>query len=677
MKPNLITKRGAPLPSWASRILFAALLLAAPLHADGPEAPAEPDWLAKSQVALVKGEEESAVYAARALKKSPDKAPENRQMSLVLFWSGHFDDSARHMRRALAADAATLLDQPRLGSLMPPATARDRLNQLAPDAEADSELCFLTGTLLLIDQDRPRALAFLVRAEELAGTDGQVARLADAKAEDRNGRRGETALQSGEWDDAVRSFMFAALDAPTDEQLYSGLVVALAAAGDDAMALKLAANVYGRYSAETLMPWLQELKPKGRVVADAATRIERAEGAGAEQFRLASMLYFVAGWYRSARDTGVKVLLKDKLDDFSRDLQARLEAQKLDGDPVGEPETPTSENPDSAPDQPTPETPSLDSARKFIRRGAFTEAYKVLDLFVNEKADPEVYHLLFVVLVGRNELQEASTAFQIWFLKVSDEQRARLNSLRELFSTRELFEQWRDNILLVRDADANAGLPRLLNCYVEVTRGRYASARTELVVAEIESPANQVVQALGRILDGEGFQNDRTPDGIQDDPSAKALLGQADREFRSGNYEAAKSGYLAAAEADRTLPFMTVTLMRVHFALGDYDAATTQLKLLFTEQGMVEKDARDFKLALESGYDKVETFNKHLDALKAECETRSMNASRWMLYGMILLSRNDYNSARDALQSWYDLDTARTRDPVIVKFYEYARKRAS
>jgi thioredoxin-like negative regulator of GroEL len=371
------------------------------------------------------------------------------------------------------------------------------------------------------------------------------------------------------------------------------------------------------------------------------------------------------------------VLLKDKLDDFSRDLQAWLENNKLDGDPASEPAPPGPEKPDTAPDQPEAKAPTLDDARKFIRRGEYTEAYKVLDLFVTEDAEPEVYHLLFVVLTGRGELADASVAFQTWFLKVSDEERTRLNALRELFSSRELFDQWRDQILAVRTADPNAGLPRLLNCYVEITGGRYAAARTELVVAKIESPANPVVQALERILDGEGFQNDRTPDGIQDDLSAKALLGQADREFRAGNYSAALSGYLAAAEADRNLPFMTLTLMRCYFALGDYDNATAQLKLLFSEQGMAEKEARDFKLALESGYDNAETFNKQLAALKLDCETRNVNASRWMLYGVILLARNDYTAARDALQLWYDLDTAKTRDPVIVKFCEYARKRAS
>jgi tetratricopeptide (TPR) repeat protein len=677
VKPSPLIKRGAPLTHWASRIVFACVLLATPLYADGPETPAEPDWLAKSRVALVKGEDEATVYAARALKKSPEFAPENRQMALVLFWSGHFEDSARHMRRALAADPNALIEQPKLGDLMPPADAKDRLNQLAPDAEKDPELCFLAGSLLLLDQDRARALAFLVRAEELAGTDGQAATLVDDQAQDRNRLRGETALQEGDWEDAVRSFTFAALDAPTVPELYAGLVIALAAQGEDAMALQLSANVFERYQRDSTLPWLQALKPKGRAAADAAMRLQTVENASIDQLRLAATLFFTAGWYRSSRDAGVRLLLVDKLDDFTHDLQGWMEKHQLTQDPAGDdPDTPPADTPDD-PVEPEKELPTLDTARKLIRRGEFTEAYKILDLFVNEQAVPEVYHLLFVVLIGRGELQDSATALQTWFLKVDDEQRTKLNSLRELFSTKELFEGWRNHILLVRDADANAGLPRLLNCYVEITRGRYDSARDELVVAKIESPANQMVLALERILESDDFLKDRTPDGIQDDPTPKSLMARADREFRAGDYQGALSTNLAAAEADPKLPYITAALLRCYFALADYDNAAAQLKLMLNEQKMSEREPREFQLPLEAGYDNIDTFRGHLEALKAECETRDINARRWMLYGVILLTRNDFNGARDALKEWHDLDTSKTRDPVMVKFYEYARKRAS
>ena len=669
--------RGAPPSRWASRILFACVLLAAPLYADGPEAPPDPDWLAKSKVALVRGEDDAVVYATRALKKSPKAAPENRQMALALFWAGHFEDAARHMRRALAADPDALLDQPKLGDLIKLADARDRLNQLAAEAEKEPELCFLVGSLLLVDRDLARALAFLVRAEELAGTDGQVAALVDDKAQDRNRLRGETALQEGDWDDAVRSFTFAALDAPTRAEHYAGLVVALAAGSDDAMALTLAANIYERYTRDSLLTWVQNLKPKGRAAADAATRLLKVEGAGPDHARLAAMLYFANGWYRSARDAGVKVLLVDKLDDFTHDLQGWLEEKQLTADPVIQDAGTLPENPPVQPVEPEKEPATIEAARKLIRRGEYTEAYKILDLFVNEQAENEVYHLLFVVLVGRGELPDAATSLQTWFLRADDEQRTKLNSLRELFGTKELFESWRNQILSVRDAGPNAGLPRLLNCYVEITRGRYTSARDELVVAQIESPGNQMVLALERILDGEDFQADRTPEGVQDDPSAKSLMAAADRDFRAGEYAAALSKFLAAAEADRKLPNMNLWLLRCYFALADYDHAAAQLKLLMAEQKMGEKEARDFRLPLDAGYDNAEAFATHLTALKTECETRQINATRWMLYGTILLARNEFTAARDALQEWYDLDTAKTRDPVIVKFYEYARKRAS
>src|SRR5690606_34957552 len=89
-----------------------------------------------------------------------------------------------------------------------------RLLTLAEEAGDDADKCFLTGTLLLLNKDRTRALAFLVRAEELAGTDAQAALLADSDADDRNEARGKTALNAGEWDEAARSFTFAALESP-------------------------------------------------------------------------------------------------------------------------------------------------------------------------------------------------------------------------------------------------------------------------------------------------------------------------------------------------------------------------------------------------------------------------------------------------------------------------------
>src|SRR5690606_31949456 len=121
------------------------------------------------------------------------------------------------------------------------------------------------------------------------------------------------------------------------------------------------------------------------------------------------------------------------------------------------------------------------------------------------------------------------------------------------------------------------------------------------VVARIESPANLTVQAMDRLLQQAQYQADVTPEGLPDDPTPNVLRGRADREFRAGNYEAAKTAYLQALEADSTLPFLTVGLLRCYFALGDYDNAARQLSLLFIEQGMADKQPRDFALLLDAG----------------------------------------------------------------------------
>lgn len=679
-------KHGAPLCLRASRLLFAALLAlaVAPLHADGPNAEGT-NWLERAQNELKTGGDQSATYAAKALKAAPTGADANRQMAFTLFWTGHFEDASRYMRRALASDRNALVKQGKLGEIMPVADARARLNELAPKAADDPDLCFLTGAMLLVDDDRRRALSFLVRAEELAGTDGQAATLANDKSDDRNRSRGEVALSEGDWSDAVRGFTFAALDAPTVAEHYAGLVIALAADGEDEMALKLASNVYARYRYATLLPWLRTLNPKAQALVDAAKRIQAMQGAGLPHHKLATLLLFTARYYHSAGEAGVRGLLLDKLDDFIHDNVNFMERNKLQGDPVtaGEPETPpakTDDKPETEPAVPptiVPADGTLDDARKAIRRGGYTDALKVLDGFTREDADAVVYQLLFVVFVGRGELTEAGTSLQTWFLRASEAERKRLNAIREMFGSKELFEAWRKQILVVRDADPNVGLPRMLNCYVEITRGRYNNARDELIVARIESPANLTVQAMDRLLQREDLQQDVTPDGIPDDPAPKALLGRADQAFRSGDYEAAKSNYLRAMEADPTLPYLTLGLLRCYFALADYDNAMRQLQILFTEQQMDKNEPRDFQLLVDAGYEDPEVFKQHLETLRQECNARPLSTTPWVLYGMVLLSRSDFSGARDALNIWHDNDTAKLRDPILLKFYEYARKRAS
>ena len=231
-----MANQGAPLTRWASRVCLVVLMTlgAAALHADGPEVEAETtDWMSKARGALARGGDDAFALAASALKNDPQGAEENLHMALTMFWGGHFEDAARYMRRAVSADRNLLMSQKVLADSLPAEAAKDRLIELAEEAEDDPELCFLTGSLLLIDKDRTRALAFLVRAEELAGTDAQAAKLADTEAEDRNELRGKASLSDGQWADAARSYTFAALDSPTVAEHYAGLVIALGGSGDD------------------------------------------------------------------------------------------------------------------------------------------------------------------------------------------------------------------------------------------------------------------------------------------------------------------------------------------------------------------------------------------------------------------------------------------------------------
>ena len=671
---------GAPLTRWAPHVCLVAILAvgAACLHAEGPDSEMT-DWMSKARGALARGGDDALSFAAKALKAQPEGATENLHMALAMFWAGHFEDSARYMRRAVSSDRNLLMSQKVLSDSMPAETALSRLVEVAEECQDDPELCFLTGTLLLIDKDRTRALAFLVRAEELAGTDAQAAKLADDSADDRNKLRGETALRGGDWSDAARSFTFAALESPTVAEHYAGLVVALAGSADDAGALKIADTVYARYRVSSLLPWLTKLEAQPAALVATAARLTASDELQLAHLKLATLLYFATGRYDSARETAVQALLVDKLDDFIHDLQSYME----ENDFAGDPETPTDpETPVKPPDSPTnntPTAPKLEDARKEIRRGDYTAALKVLDNFVTEDAEAEIYHMVFVATVGRGELNDAVTALQAWFERAPADERTRLNAVRELFASAQLFEQWRKQITLVRDANPNQGLPRLLNTYVELTRGRYNSARDELVVAKIESPMNPLVLGLDKILDGEDFQNDRTPDGVLDDPSPKALLGKADMLFRQGDYDGSKVAYLKAMEADRTLPFLKLGLMRCYFALGDYDNAVRQLHLLFEEQDMANKEAREFVLLLDVGYDEPGLFEKHIEALKQECDDRPLSTTPWLLYGVIQLTRTnpDYVAARDALQTWHDNDRNKVRGVVMVKLYEYARKKAS
>ncbi len=660
---------GAPLARVAPLLL--AIAVAHGLPAQETEVV---DWLAKSRTALAGGDKEALSHAVRALKAKPAGAPENVQACLTLFWMGQFDDSARHLRRALSADSAALAKLEPLATLMPGEDAQVRIVQVGKQAEAKVELCFLTGALLLVNRDRTLALPFLVRAEELAGTDAQASSLIDA--EDRNVARGTNALRVGDWADAVAGFAFAALDSPTVAEHYAGLAVALVGSrefdlADRMLALALTKRVDG------LVPWLNKLQLPADALGAIAREMLSGEDVPSGRARVAAAAALSAGYNATARKGGLRVLAASRLDDFARDLMDYVEANNLSGDPrpePGDPQPGVPTPPDREPDQPA-QPRTVDDARAALRRGDFTEALKALDAHINENAEPALFHLLFVIHVGRGEFTDGATALQTWFLRAEREDRARLNAVRELFATNELFEAWRKKIIDLRTGDPNAGVPRLINAYVELTRGRYQSARDELVVAKSEAPANPMVQALDRLLQEDALKNDVTPNGVPNDMSPRALQGKAAQLFKAADYEGARSHLLRALETEPALPHAQEDLLRCYFALGDYDAAARKLDDLFEARNLAKGDVANFRILIAEGYGDKSVFEAHLKALREKCDDKALAWQPFLLLGVIDFDQGRHKQAAEALQKYHDLKPGE-RSAGAIRLLEHARKRA-
>jgi tetratricopeptide (TPR) repeat protein len=666
---NRISSVGAPVARVAPLLL--AIVLAATLQAQEPEVV---DWLAKSRTALVNSEKDALSHAVRALKAKPLGAEENVQACLALFWMGQFDDSARHLRRALSADAAALAKLKPLAALMPGQDAQVRIVQVGKQAEAKVELCFLTGALLLVNRDRTLALPFIVRAEELAGTDAQASKLIDA--DDRNVARGTAALRAGDWADAVTGFAFAALDAPAVAEHYAGLAIALAASREFDLAEQMLTLALAKRRGDGLLPWLTKLKPSADPLGAIARDMLTLEDVPSGRARVAAAAAFSAGYYATARKGSLRVLGANRLDDFAHDLMDYSEANNLSGDP-----RPAPGEPDPAPPAPTdrePDTPTeprtVDDARAALRRGDYTAALKALDTHINEDAEPALFHLLFAIHVGRGEFGEGATALQTWFLRANREERVKLNAVRELFATTELFERWRKKIIDLRTGDPNAGVPRLINAYVELTRGRYQAARDELVVAKSEAPANPMVQALDRLLQEDDFKNDVTPNGVPNDMSPRALQGKAAQLFKAADYEGARSHLLRALEADPALPHAQEDLLRCYFALGDYDAAARKLDDVFEARNLAKADVSAFRILIVEGYGDTSVFETHLKALRDKCDDKPLAWQPFLLLGVIEFDQRRYEQAAKALQKYHDMKPGE-RSAAALRLLEHARKR--
>lgn len=638
---NESIRHGAP-PSRVAPLLLALALLAPTLYADA---------LADAKAALSKGEASAAALATEALKANPEGASENALVALAMFRASQFDDAARYMRRAVHLDAKIIDSLEPLNELVPSPNAQIR--RLAESAADSAELCFLTGALLLMSRDRAQALPFLIRAEELAGTDAQAAALAGSVI-NRSRERGIAALREGNWLDARRAFAFSALDTQANAADYAGMALALACLGDDDLASRMLAKSLEEYEPQELLAWLAELSlPPAEPAAKARNLLDVDPRPQAANARLAAVLALSSGFYATAGEALVAALDSDRLDRFSLDLRYFMEQQSLAGDPAMR-------------EQAAPEVETtLDDVRRLVARGDFASALEAIEPHVDDGAAPEVLHLLFVVLVGTDELTNATAALWAWVSRPGED-RLRANAVRELFETEDAFTAWHKRILDARSADPNAAPPRLLNGYVEATRSRFQEARSELAIALIAEPGNPLAAALGAILPKEA-----PPEEVEVPP--EALREQANRMFREGNFEGARSSLLRAAEAKADLPRVHEALLRCHFALGDYSAANRTLIHVLDAQQIATENPTKFNIAIEDGYADAAVFEQHLAALRDACRDRPLAAELFLLHGAIEFDRTNWVDAATALQTWFDLETG-SRNEAALRLLEHARK---
>ena len=665
------------------------LCLCAPLHAEGPETP--DSTLVAAQAALANGLKGAALdRGIEALKKNPLGANENLQVSLTLFWLGQFDDSARYMRRALSADTG-IIGGGALATRMPARDVMPRLEALAKLAAEDVEMCFLTGALLLLDKDVRRAQPFLVRAEELAGTDGQAALLLGAIEVslniDRNLTRGVREMREALFSESVRSFLHSAADRPAQGHTYAGLALALAAEGDDKMALHFSAIAASRSQPLSLCQWLADARPHAPPLCAAGVRFETPtdgqERATPARLRLAMWLWFSAGYYASAQRCAVALLLDDRQSEFARGLLDFMSSRSLNEDPVRAAEKPVEKPVEKPIEKPLekpvePQAAPLDETRKLIRKLDYNGALKALEPLVSEsQQDAEVFRLLYVVLVGRGELMDAAKAVQTWFLRADDAARVKLRVLRDLFDRDADYDHWKKALIDARNTDLIAAVPRLLLIAADLSEGRYSQARVNLGVAIRAEQKNPTLVEMNRLLSQNKYQDDAEVPKALEVQDPRVLLGEGERLFRDKKYEEARGKYLAAAEGDATLKDIQLCLFKVNFALGDYERAATALEKMFAAQKVEENGADAYSLPITGAYGDASELDKHLQALNEACKARPLSDKPWLVLGAIQYGRRNYAEARDALQRYAENTPSPAKpNSAAMKLLENAKKLA-
>jgi tetratricopeptide (TPR) repeat protein len=157
----------------------------------------------------------------------------------------------------------------------------------------------------------------------------------------------------------------------------------------------------------------------------------------------------------------------------------------------------------------------------------------------------------------------------------------------------------------------------------------------------------------------------------------RVLLGEGERLFRDKKYEEARSKYLAAAEGDANLKDIQLCLLKVNFALGDYERAAAALEKIFTAQKVEEDGADAYSLPITGSYGDAAELSKHLQALIDACAARPLSDKPWLLLGAIQYGRRNYADARDALQRYVEntLSPAKPNGAAL-KLLESAKKLA-
>ncbi|MHC4840258.1 MAG: hypothetical protein ACYTDT_04750 [Planctomycetota bacterium] len=628
------------------------------------EAPGKPDALKLAQQALKNGSDNAADLATVALKEDSKDAARNLLVSLALFWKGRFKDAPRYMRRAMAADQTVVLTSDTPADLMPASDFRDRLNELAELAEGNVEACFLTGALLAMDDDVSRATAFLIRAEELAGTDGQAERIRKPDATTRNLENAKLSLSESKFDEAALSLMLTLFEFP--DQPLARAMLAICMAGNDHydMAAKILAGLQKVSDPDGLLESVIALNaPADDLRIVAKTLYNKDETL--PRLRLGALVAFSIGYYTTAREIALLGLIVNQLDAICFDVRDYMERKKL----VGDPDT---KEPDPVPIEPEPS--SLQDIKKLVQKTEYKSALEQLLEYTG--TEPEAFLLVYVAGAGAARYKAASKGVQHWIEKLNPERPFELNLIREVFSQSETFDKWVLDLEVTLRANPDDPDVRLMHAFSECTRGNYAQARDDLEIAAVSLADNKAIQILTKYLKRPEFEDDSMPGVVKEPPPPATLHLEGLEAFKSGDFKLAMEKFASAAEGDPDLAGISKSLIRGSFALGEYHNAMRYMRALFKEQDLLQKGVSSFSFRAGTGYSGTTIYENHLDALRDAAKDAFIGDDEWALLGSIEFGRRNWKNARNALQNWKDKTTNKVLDPILLQMLEHAKKKS-